>query len=538
MDEDRCGEDREDFSPLLSKEGLSDNCPATVLFQIPLTATTTTTITNQPKLEDAEVSIGDCIIEKQNEFLPDLSQKDVYSSLIVSPSQQQTLPLSATPKKVTDIQTVANPIHCKDTSNFCCCPISSANFLPKSNRKGSIRYLILLLSILCMTATRSNDLSFNFTVICMTSNSSLNNDSPIHMKPRELSAIFAVILTLQVLPIVYALHYFGPRLVFGALLLLSASATFALPSLAKLSPLWMVPARIVQGLALSAVLPLMGCISAEWAPLSEIGKFMTLLSSAGQLSQILTMPLSAQLCVTAGWSSVFYTHGIISALLAGCFLFFYRSSPRKHPCVNAKELHYITQGAKAKNKKRGFWISIDYSIYAHFFEQSIKCAYCSDWNGYASDNITIISELTKLKFFNSMAMVGCGLFLLPLGFLNEGSDSMIPAMFCFTGSISCLGMVACSSMKSATLVARNFTHFVMGVVQLVVCVAMLAIPVLLANPAAWALPVTPHSLLNDVNNDLGGDEKRNISGNTTDIAPTATNNSSKYKENLAKPSDI
>lgn len=45
----------------------------------------------------------------------------------------------------------------------------------KSYSKGYFRYLLLLISILCMTSTRSNELSFNFTVICMTSNSSVNN---------------------------------------------------------------------------------------------------------------------------------------------------------------------------------------------------------------------------------------------------------------------------------------------------------------------------------------------------------------------------
>lgn len=36
--------------------------------------------------------------------------------------------------------------------------------------KYNIRYCILILTVVCLTFTRSNELSFNFTVICMNSN--------------------------------------------------------------------------------------------------------------------------------------------------------------------------------------------------------------------------------------------------------------------------------------------------------------------------------------------------------------------------------
>lgn len=68
-------------------------------------------------------------------------------------------------------------------------------------------------------------------------------------------------------------------------------------------------------------------------------------------------------------------------------------------------------------------------------------------------------------------MVGCGFFFLPLGFLplfsEEKIRQQIIALLCFTCSISCLGLIACGSMKSATLVARDFSHFVMGAVQVI-----------------------------------------------------------------------
>lgn len=157
-----------------------------------------------------------------------------------------------------------------------------------------MRYLILIITILCMTAIKSNEISFNLTVICMTSNSTsvivnkifiINKivllfyflKDPISMTPKEISAVFAgggIGAIAMVLPIVYVLHYLGSRLVFTGLLILSSFGTLILPTLARYSPIYMVSARIAQGLALSAVLPLMGCISAQWAPNTEISELI------------------------------------------------------------------------------------------------------------------------------------------------------------------------------------------------------------------------------------------------------------------------
>uniref|UniRef100_A0A0K0FMS8 MFS domain-containing protein n=1 Tax=Strongyloides venezuelensis TaxID=75913 RepID=A0A0K0FMS8_STRVS len=387
---------------------------------------------------------------------------------------------------------------------------------------GNTRYIILFLSVLCMTAARSNELAFNFNVICMTSNHSLYDlHEPIEMTPSEMSAIFAgggIGAIVMVIPVVYAIHHLGALTVFSILLTLSSIATIVMSFVAKIDVLYMVPARIIQGLAMASVMPMMGVVTANWAPLKEIGNFMTLLSSSGQLSQLLTMPMAAHLCIEQGWASVFHAHGFISLSLVILFVIFFRESPRKHPLVGRDEKHYITEGIKKPNKKDraipygkifrckaiwGIWISFlassfGFQVFLQFMPTYLNKVlhvpvHKTGFNavipaicqlvvklivGILSDKITFISERTKIQLFNTIALVGCAVFLLPLGFLHDSQSSL--ALFLFTAAISFLGLIAVGSMKSATLVARSFTPFVMAIIQLVNCIGMLSIPVLVS----------------------------------------------------------
>jgi sugar phosphate permease len=90
---------------------------------------------------------------------------------------------------------------------------------------------------------------------------------------------------------------------------------------------------------------------------------MTFLSAASQFSLILTMPLSAYLCLGRilsvkirqidlefGWSSVYYLLGVVSGIVAILFFAFYRNTPDQHPWVSVEELNLITKGGLCQNK--------------------------------------------------------------------------------------------------------------------------------------------------------------------------------------------
>lgn len=56
-----------------------------------------------------------------------------------------------------------------------------------------VRFLILFIGMVYLTSTRANELSFNFSVICMTSNLTVNGVEPLDITPNEVSIIFACI---------------------------------------------------------------------------------------------------------------------------------------------------------------------------------------------------------------------------------------------------------------------------------------------------------------------------------------------------------
>jgi sugar phosphate permease len=84
-------------------------------------------------------------------------------------------------------------------------------------------------------------------------------------------------------------------------------------------------------------LALLGSVSAEWAPLSSSGIFLSILSCNLQIGPVITMPLAGQLCSSPnwGWPPVYYILGTLSLLFFLSFFCFFRDSPRQHRWARA-----------------------------------------------------------------------------------------------------------------------------------------------------------------------------------------------------------
>lgn len=85
-----------------------------------------------------------------------------------------------------------------------------------------------------------------------------------------------------------------------------------------------------------------------------------------------------------------------------------------------------------------------------------------------------MAETLKVRVYNSVAFVGMAFFFVALAFAPE--DEPIVALVGLICATSVLGFSTGGFYKSATLVSRQYSHFVMGKVSLILCVTLLIVP--------------------------------------------------------------
>ncbi|KAK6021287.1 hypothetical protein OSTOST_13040 [Ostertagia ostertagi] len=124
--------------------------------------------------------------------------------------------------------------------------------------------------------------------------------------------------------------------------MMSVVSTALLPTAAYLGLRYLLVFRFIQGLAYSADFAAIGILCVRWAPLSQMGLFISALTSFTSVSVIVTDPLTAWLCdSTLGWRSSFYLHAAFGFVVFTLWAIFYVDDPHLHPNVSEKELAKI-----------------------------------------------------------------------------------------------------------------------------------------------------------------------------------------------------
>ncbi|KAI1717831.1 major facilitator superfamily domain-containing protein [Ditylenchus destructor] len=158
----------------------------------------------------------------------------------------------------------------------------------------SVRFLILLATILVLTVVYANPTSFYFTVICMmpedyeeNSNSSIAdskwtfNFSPI--QGNALMSAAAIGTLIGSIPLSFCIGKFGLRKTFAAYTLMSAASTLLLPISGRIGYLPILIIRIIQGLGPATSLVMINSVSTEWSSAEYAGTYMILLSTHFQV---------------------------------------------------------------------------------------------------------------------------------------------------------------------------------------------------------------------------------------------------------------
>uniref|UniRef100_A0A914VPZ2 Major facilitator superfamily (MFS) profile domain-containing protein n=1 Tax=Plectus sambesii TaxID=2011161 RepID=A0A914VPZ2_9BILA len=352
--------------------------------------------------------------------------------------------------------------------------------------------------------------------------------SKIDYSPTEKSILIGAVAVgalLSSMPITLLINQFGARIIFTVVGLMSATATALIPGAAELGLGYFLVLRIVQGAALAACMPMIGTTTARWATIKQHGLFLSILTSFLQLAPCLTMPISGEWCESSyGWPFVYYFHAVACFIIFCMFAFFYRNRPKNHPCVGEAELEKLAVGktklAACKETVRqvpyaaiyrtpavwAVWVAavgnfsgtllvtlfaptylnkaMGYRVLSTGFSAALPpmCQFVVKVvSGLTSDKVRCFPETLKVRVYNTVAFCGVGFFFIVLAFVPSSEPVM--ALIGLVCGTSLLGFSTGGFYKSATLVSRHYSQFVMGKVSMVFCVMVLVVSLIVDGVA-------------------------------------------------------
>ncbi|CAO4376149.1 unnamed protein product [Caenorhabditis nigoni] len=399
-----------------------------------------------------------------------------------------------------------------------------------TEKPGCVRYLVLISTMLCLTSLMSNVVCFNFTVLCMPGTGESQELSGNHTRyagyTRQEKTILlstvAIGAVCGVLPVIIGITKIGLKKVFFASGMLATVSTFLIPILAPLHFYMFVILRFLQGLSYATCFPAVGAITSSWASLAQQGLFIAALTTFGQTSSIFSMPVAGELCSSAfGWKAVFYLHALISLAVFAIWFAIFTDSPEDNKFVRPAELAEIelnkSEEAIHDHTHKtpyleiattpsvwGIWIGAfgdliavqlihiyspvflhdvgGYSFEKTGFAAAVPVLFqflVKMFAGHSSDKIHGISETTKIRIYNTIALGASAVFLVALGFVKQGQGvlglvlmTLATGMFGFNGG----GFSKCSA-----LVSRQYNHFVMAIHQILICFSMIVCPLIVSS---------------------------------------------------------
>ncbi|CAJ0578561.1 unnamed protein product, partial [Mesorhabditis spiculigera] len=266
-----------------------------------------------------------------------------------------------------------------------------------------------------------------------------------------------------------------------------------------------VAVRFISGIALSNLFPIAGIIVNTWAPVTEKGLFVAVLSGHVELSPLFTMPMSGIVATGVSWPAVFYMHGLLCAIGTVVWILFYRNDPKTHQFVGRAELKIISEGKQAKVEGQrvevpvvriirsiviwAVWIAVIGNFFVAQFSITyapMYLAYVLNYTaleaglitmiplglllvlkfatGMVSDRLKSISEVGKLRLFSSLSLLGSGCFFILVSFFPPGYH--VGDVILIVIPVALLGFQSGGYPKCVVMVSRQHSAWVMGTVQM------------------------------------------------------------------------
>ncbi|CAI5451590.1 unnamed protein product [Caenorhabditis angaria] len=372
------------------------------------------------------------------------------------------------------------------------------------------RTFIMILSLICLTLSQINSLTFTFTVICMedvVEEHHRTNQTGLHFMESNShkSMLFsgtAVGAMLGLVPSVPLIARFGPRNILTLSGMISAFGSLLFPIAVSLHYYLVFFCRVLQGIGISTIFTAVAVIPVVWSPNNEMGTFLAVLSCALQGGSVICMAVSGVLCTsTFGWRSIYYIFGIATFFSYIVFFFSYKDTPHVHRNVSEKELSHIQTG-KIKTKGRepvpyraivsdpcvitclisvfggnlGFFILVLYG--PTYLKNALgfdveKTGFASSFSfflsavakiiaGQISDRMDYVSEKTRFIMCAAVSQVGMAAGYLVIMAITE--DPTI-AQIAYSFAIVCSGINVMGTVKCLQLRCRQHVHFGISVVS-------------------------------------------------------------------------
>ncbi|KAL3074192.1 hypothetical protein niasHS_015022 [Heterodera schachtii] len=314
---------------------------------------------------------------------------------------------------------------------------------------------------------------------------------------------------------------FGARFVFFGAGVASAVATALLPLAAARGMAAFLLVRFVQGFSYGSIFAAIGFVCHRWATLREHGLFLSFMTCFTSLSVGMTNYLAAFISSTPslGWPWVYYILALFTLLPFVLWLFLYSDQPEKHRFVGLSERKAILRDKTEAEIVRScnmpyfkilttkivfvIWFNAFADIVSAVFLITYLPTYVSKvlhygvretgiWSsfpavvqlplrvlfGVLADKIGCASEVNKMRLFNSIALVLSAFFFVLVGFVPEN----LPFVAILIMTLN-LAAVACNTggfYKCATLVTRQYAHFVVAGIQFEKSVTLFVAPFLYA----------------------------------------------------------